>query len=112
MAWRALAANKMRTLLTMLGIIIGIASVVSIVVVGDAAKQMVLADIRSIGTNTIDVYPGKDFGDDDPQYQQALKYDDLIAIQNSRGLPLPRPPSRKTCACVITMLMWLPVPMA
>jgi len=42
---------------------------------------MVLADIRSIGTNTIDVYPGKDFGDDDPQYQQALKYDDLIAIQ-------------------------------
>ena len=81
MAWRAMAANKMRTLLTMLGIIIGIASVVSIVVVGDAAKQLVLADIRSIGTNTIDVYPGKDFGDDEPQYQQALKYDDLQAIQ-------------------------------
>jgi macrolide transport system ATP-binding/permease protein len=81
MAWRAMAANKMRTLLTMLGIIIGIASVVSIVVVGDAAKQLVLADIRSIGTNTIDVYPGKDFGDDEPQYQQALKYDDLLAIQ-------------------------------
>lgn len=81
MAWLAMAANKMRTLLTMLGIIIGIASVVSIVVVGDAAKQMVLADIRAIGTNTIDIYPGKDFGDDDPQYQQALKYDDLNAIQ-------------------------------
>lgn len=81
MAWLALAANKMRTLLTMLGIIIGIASVVSIVIVGDAAKQMVLEDIRSIGTNTIDVYPGKDFGDDDPQYQQALKYADLAAIE-------------------------------
>jgi macrolide transport system ATP-binding/permease protein len=81
MAWRAMAANKMRTLLTMLGIIIGIASVVSIVVVGDAAKQLVLADIRSIGTNTIDVYPGKDFGDDEPQNEQALKYDDLLAIQ-------------------------------
>lgn len=81
MAWLAMAANKMRTLLTMLGIIIGIASVVSIVVVGDAAKQLVLADIRAIGTNTIDVYPGKDFGDDDPQYQQVLKYDDLLAIQ-------------------------------
>ena len=81
MAWLAMAANKMRTLLTMLGIIIGIASVVSIVVVGDAAKQLVLADIRAIGTNTIDVYPGKDFGDDEPQYQQALKYDDLAAIQ-------------------------------
>ena len=81
MAWLAMIANKMRTLLTMLGIIIGIASVVSIVVVGDAAKQLVLADIRSIGTNTIDVYPGKDFGDDEPQNQQALKYDDLLAIQ-------------------------------
>ncbi|WP_110876218.1 macrolide ABC transporter ATP-binding protein/permease MacB [Franconibacter helveticus] len=81
MAWLAMAANKMRTLLTMLGIIIGIASVVSIVVVGDAAKQLVLQDIRSIGTNTIDVYPGKDFGDDDPQYQQALKYEDLTAIE-------------------------------
>lgn len=81
MAWLAMAANKMRTLLTMLGIIIGIASVVSIVVVGNAAKQLVLQDIRSIGTNTIDVYPGKDFGDDDPQYQQALKYEDLTAIE-------------------------------
>ena len=80
MAWLALAANKMRTLLTMLGIIIGIASVVSIVVIGDAAKQLVLADIRAIGTNTIDVYPGKDFGDDDPQFQQSLKEADLTAI--------------------------------
>ncbi len=81
MAWLAMAANKMRTPLTMLGIIIGIASVVSIVVVGDAAKQLVLADIRAIGTNTIDVYPGKDFGDDEPPYQQALKYDDLDALR-------------------------------
>lgn len=81
MAWLALAANKMRTLLTMLGIIIGIASVVSIVIVGDAAKQLVLADIRAIGTNTIDIYPGKDFGDDDPQYQQSLKNTDLAAIE-------------------------------
>lgn len=80
MAWLAMAANKMRTLLTMLGIIIGIASVASIVIVGDAAQQMVLQDIRSIGTNTIDVYPGKDFGDDDPSTQQALKNDDLTAI--------------------------------
>jgi macrolide transport system ATP-binding/permease protein len=39
MAWLAMAANKMRTLLTMLGIIIGIASVVSIVVVGDAPNS-------------------------------------------------------------------------
>lgn len=59
MAWRALAANKMRTLLTMLGIIIGIASVVSIVVVGDAAKQMVLADIRSLVRILLMSIPGR-----------------------------------------------------
>lgn len=81
MAWRAMVANKMRTALTMLGIIIGIASVVSILVIGDAAKQLVLADIKSIGTNTVDVFPGKDFGDDDPAYRQALKYDDLAALR-------------------------------
>lgn len=80
MAWRAMSANKMRTALTMLGIIIGIASVVSILVVGDAAKQLVLADIRAIGTNTIDVYPGKDFGDDDPSTRQSLVYDDMAAL--------------------------------
>jgi len=74
-------ANKMRTALTMLGIIIGIASVVSILVIGDAAKQRVLADIKSIGTNTIDIYPGKDFGDDDPIYRQSLKYENLDALR-------------------------------
>ncbi|AJK24593.1 macrolide ABC transporter ATP-binding protein/permease MacB [Yersinia pestis] len=81
MAWRAMSANKMRTALTMLGIIIGIASVVSILVVGDAAKQLVLADIRAIGTNTIDIYPGKDFGDDDPSTRQALVHDDMAALK-------------------------------
>lgn len=81
MAWWAMAANKMRTLLTMLGIIIGIASVISILVIGDAAKLSVLAEIKSIGTNTVDIYPGKDFGDDDPTFRQALKYDDLSALR-------------------------------
>lgn len=81
MAWRAMTANKMRTALTMLGIIIGIASVVSILVIGDAAKQRVLADIKSIGTNTIDIYPGKDFGDDNPTFRQSLKYEDLDALR-------------------------------
>lgn len=81
MASRAMAANKMRTTLTMLGIIIGIASVVSILVIGEAAKQRVLADIKSIGTNTIDVYPGKDFGDENPTFRQSLKYEDLDALR-------------------------------
>lgn len=80
MAWRAMVVNKMRTLLTMLGIIIGIASVVSIMVIGDAAQGMVLNDIKSIGTNTISIYPGTDFGSDDAQNRQSLKASDITAL--------------------------------
>ena len=63
MALRAMIAHKMRTFLTMLGIIIGIASVVSVVALGQGSQQTVLDNISSIGTNTINVYPGTGFGD-------------------------------------------------
>ncbi|KIZ39249.1 MULTISPECIES: MacB family efflux pump subunit [Rhodopseudomonas] len=63
MAMLAMAAHRLRTFLTMLGIIIGIASVVFIIAVGDAAKRKVLTDISSLGTNTIEIFPGKDLGD-------------------------------------------------
>ena len=96
MAWWAMAANKMRTVLTMLGIVIGIASVVSILVIGDAAKQSVLAEIRSIGTNTVDIYPGKDFGDDDPTFRQALKYDDLSALREQPYVSVLSPNTRSS----------------
>lgn len=81
MAWRAMVVNKVRTLLTMLGIIIGIASVVTIIVIGDAAKSMVLADIKAIGSNTIDIYPGKDFGSDSPEDRQSLTLQDVYALK-------------------------------
>ncbi|MGE4559233.1 MAG: MacB family efflux pump subunit [Desulfobulbus sp.] len=63
MAILAMASHRMRTLLTMLGIIIGIASVVSVVALGEGSRQRILKDISSMGTNTINIYPGKDFGD-------------------------------------------------
>ena len=63
MALLAMAAHKLRTFLTMLGIIIGIASVVSVVALGNGSQQRILADISSLGTNTLTIYPGKSFGD-------------------------------------------------
>ena len=63
MALRAMAGHRLRTLLTMLGIIIGIASVVSMVALGEGSRQRVLADISAMGTNTIDIFTGKNFGD-------------------------------------------------
>ncbi len=59
----ALSRHRLRSFLTMLGIIIGIASVVSVVGLGTGSQQKVLETISSIGTNTITVRPGSGFGD-------------------------------------------------
>ena len=63
MAMLALKAHRLRTFLTMLGIIIGIASVVSVIALGEGSQRKVLANINSLGTNTLEVFPGKSFGD-------------------------------------------------
>ncbi|KAF1020779.1 MAG: Macrolide export ATP-binding/permease protein MacB [Paracidovorax wautersii] len=63
MALLAMNAHRLRTFLTMLGIIIGIASVVSVVALGQGSQQKVLENISAIGTNTIDIMPGTGFGD-------------------------------------------------
>ncbi|MFX5522008.1 ABC transporter permease, partial [Acinetobacter baumannii] len=59
MALVSMAAHRMRAFLTMLGIIIGIAAVSTVVALGNATQRKVLADISSLGTNTIEVFPGK-----------------------------------------------------
>ena len=58
MAALSLIANKLRTLLTMLGIIIGVASVVSLVAVGMGVKQNVTDSISKLGSNTLMVMAG------------------------------------------------------
>lgn len=63
MALLSMRAHKLRTFLTMLGIIIGIASVVSVVALGRGSQERVLANISSLGTNTLEIFAGKDFGD-------------------------------------------------
>lgn len=63
MSIQAILAHKMRSLLTMLGIIIGIAAVVSVVALGKGSQEKILNDISAMGTNTISIFPGKGFGD-------------------------------------------------
>lgn len=63
MSVHAILSNKMRSLLTMLGIIIGIASVVSVVALGNASQAKIMERISSMGTNTINILPGEGFGD-------------------------------------------------
>ena len=58
-ALRSLRANKLRTFLTTLGIIIGVASVISMISLGEGARQQTLSTIAKFGTNIITVKPGE-----------------------------------------------------
>lgn len=80
MALIAMNAHRLRTFLTMLGIIIGIAAVVSVVALGEGSRQKILKDISSMGTNTIDVYPGEDFGDRKSAAIETLRPSDAAAL--------------------------------
>lgn len=80
MALHAMLAHRMRTFLTMLGIIIGIAAVVSVVALGQGARAKVINDINAMGTNTIDIFPGKDWGDEKAASIQTLNERDLDAL--------------------------------
>ena len=63
MAVVSMRAHTLRTFLTMLGIIIGIASVVSVVALGEGSRRKVLESISAIGTNTLNIRTGSGFGD-------------------------------------------------
>ncbi len=82
MALLAMNAHRMRTFLTMLGIIIGIASVVSVVALGNGSQQQILNNISGLGTNTISIYSGKDFGDMQSSKIQTLRASDADALAN------------------------------
>jgi putative ABC transport system permease protein len=83
-AYRALGKNKMRSGLTMLGIIIGVAAVIAMVGIGQGAKQMVNDQISSLGENLLNIFPGSQqsggvrFG---AGTQQTLTEDDATAIK-------------------------------
>lgn len=84
MAGGAIVAHKMRALLTMLGIIIGIASVISVVALGKGSQEQILSNINSLGTNTMDIMNGTGFGDRRANVNRNLTISDaeMLAQQN------------------------------
>lgn len=80
MSLQAIISHKLRSLLTMLGIIIGIASVVSVVAIGKGSQEKILSRIKEIGTNTISVYPGKSWGDSRSGRIRTLTINDAKAL--------------------------------
>lgn len=84
-ALRAIAANKMRSFLTMLGIIIGVASVIAMLAIGQGSKKSIQASISEMGSNMIMIRPGQDKGpggaQQDASSMQTLKLKDYEALK-------------------------------
>jgi len=88
----ALLANKARSFLTMLGIIIGVGAVIVIMAVGAGAQSLILAQVKTLGTNLIGVMPGKADDEGPPASAMGivittLTYGDLISIQDKNKAP-------------------------
>ena len=84
-ALRALANNKMRAFLTMLGIIIGVASVITMLAIGQGSKRSIQAQIAEMGSNIIMIHPGGERRGGvrmDPSEMQTLKLADYEALRN------------------------------
>jgi len=84
-ALRALANNKMRAFLTMLGIIIGVASVITMLAIGQGSKKSIETQISEMGSNMIMIHPGAENRGgvrQDPSAMQTLKMEDYTALRN------------------------------
>lgn len=84
-ALRALANNKLRAFLTMLGIIIGVASVITMLAIGQGSKKSIQKQISEMGSNMIMIHPGADMRGgvrQDPSSMQTLKLTDYESLRN------------------------------
>ncbi|EFN5461532.1 MacB family efflux pump subunit [Escherichia coli] len=80
MALKAMKTHRLRTTLTMIGIVFGIASVITVVALGEGARQETLEEIKSLGTNVVSIYPGQDLFDDSIESIRTLVPADANAL--------------------------------
>jgi macrolide transport system ATP-binding/permease protein len=80
-AWNTLLSHKLRTSLTMLGVVVGITSVASLMAIGEGVRRDILKQVGNMGTHTIDIYPGKDWGDTETSAIETLVPADLNALR-------------------------------
>jgi len=83
----AIRANKLRSLLTMLGIVIGVAAVITMVALGSGAQKAVQDQIERLGTNLLTVYPGQSFMRGVASGERvSLTVDDAKALENTSAV--------------------------
>ena len=86
-AFRAIASNKFRSFLSMLGIIIGVAAVIIMMAIGQGSKESVRKSIQQMGTNVLTIRPGADMRGGvrrDPSEMQTLKPADYESIMKEK----------------------------
>jgi putative ABC transport system permease protein len=109
-SFRSLSKNKVRSLLTMLGIIIGVFSVIAMLALGQGSKQSIQDQISSMGTNVVMVFPGAQQRGGvmmDPGSSQKLDLSDVEAIQNkSVYIKYTSPTARKSGQAVANNKNW------
>ncbi len=81
MAGFALLAHRLRTGLTLLGVVIGIVSVVMMVALGEAAQRVMMEELKNVPANFISIFPGKFFGDPDAAKIQSLNAADVDILR-------------------------------
>jgi macrolide transport system ATP-binding/permease protein len=80
MALQSIFAHKLRSVLTMLGIIIGTASVIFVVALGKGSQEQIINNISRLGSNNIRIYPGKGWGDRDAWRVKTLTEGDVFVL--------------------------------
>ena len=86
-SFKAVANNKMRSFLSMLGIIIGVAAVIIMMAIGQGSKESIRAELSTMGTNLLTIRPGADMRGgvrQDPSAMQTLKAADYECIMNEK----------------------------
>jgi putative ABC transport system permease protein len=91
-SYRSLSASKTRFLLTVLGIVIGVASVIMVMAIGASAQRLILSQVEKVGTNLVGILPGASEEDGPPAsafgiITTTFKNDDLKAIREKRNVP-------------------------
>jgi macrolide transport system ATP-binding/permease protein len=81
LALRSVVAHRLRTFLSMLGIAIGIASVVIVVALGEGSRQRILKRMNEFGQNTVHINPGSMAGDMDASSRDSLSLGDVEALR-------------------------------
>ena len=109
MAWASLIANKMRSILTMLGIIIGVAAVIALVSIGNGVKQDIQNSISSLGSNLLMVMPGAPRtpgGRPSQGSMQSLKVSDYQAISKLDGVKAASPYTANSYVTIYQSKNW------